>query len=80
MKIRFKRDSREIEAFLKSAGVQAMLADAGETIAGRAGEGFGSQVNVGRDRARATVMAETPEARVRQARDHALERAVGGGL
>lgn len=80
MSIRFQPNRRELAAFLKSVEVQGMLAEAGETIARRAGVGFGSQVNVGRDRARATVMAETPEAKVRQARDHALERAVGGGL
>lgn len=78
--MKFVPNKREMDAFLKSPQVQAMLAEAGETIANRAGEGFGSQVNVGADRARATVMAETYEAKIRQAREHALERAVGEGI
>lgn len=77
MKIKLNR--REIQRFLKSQRVQDMLQNAGDTVAQRAGDGFTASVNVG-TRARATVLPETLEAKKQQARDHVLERAVGGGI
>lgn len=77
-KVTFKPNSASIAAFMRSAKVQLMVEEAGDTVADRAGPGFGSQVNVG-TRARATVMTETYEARRSQAVNHDIERAVGGG-
>lgn len=79
MTVKFKPNSAGIRDFLKSKRVQDMLQEVGEPVQSRAGTGFSLQVNVGGDRARATVLAETPQAKRRQARDHVLERAVGGG-
>lgn len=78
MTVKFKPNSAGIRDFLKSKQVQEMLAAEAEKVRSRAGDGFTAQVNVG-TRARATVLAETPQAKRRQARDHILERAVGGG-
>lgn len=78
-KVTFKPNSANIAAFLRSTDVQALVREAGDKIADRAGPGFGSQVNVG-TRARSTVMAETDEARRSQAANHDIERAIGGGL
>lgn len=78
--VKFQPDSRGIAAFLKSPEVRGMLDQAGRTIAGRAGDGFGSRVTSGRDRDRAIVMAESRAAKRKQASEHTLERSVGGGL
>jgi hypothetical protein len=83
--VKFTPNLREMERFLKSAQMQKFVGDVGDKVAQRAGDGFGSQVNVGdggkrAGRARATVMAETADAKRRQARDHVLERAIGQGL
>lgn len=64
---------------LKSPEMLGIVTKLGEGIAARAGEGFEVKTMVGRSRARATVGAATPAARRRQARDHLLEKAVGGG-
>lgn len=76
--VKFQPNHEGIATFLRSRGVQDMLAAQAEEVRDRAGDGFDVQVNVG-TRARATVMAKTLEAKRRQARDHVLERAVGGG-
>lgn len=77
--MKFKPNKRGISAFLKSREMQGLVGAVGSGVKNVAGPGFDVQVNVG-TRARATVMAKTPEARERQARDHVLERAVGEGL
>lgn len=68
-----------IAAFLKSQEVASLLRAEADGVAARAGPGFEVQVNVGRDRVRATVMAATREARLLQAREHVLEEALGVG-
>lgn len=77
---RFQPNRKGIEAFLKSAEMQTYLGEISKNVANRAGPGFGAQVNVGKDRARGTVMAETTEAKLSQARNHDIERAIGGGM
>lgn len=79
MNVRFKPNKAAAAALLKGPEVQSMLARKAAAVAARAGEGFTSGVRVGKDRARAYVLPETYNARKRQARDHVLERAVGGG-
>lgn len=78
--VRFEPDSVAIRAFLKSPVVVRALQDAGNTMAERCGNGFGTHTSLQGDRARVYVRAETPRAAARQRRDHLLERALGGGL
>lgn len=78
-KVRFQPNRKGATALLKSAEVQRMLQRTGDAVALRAGDGFGNQVNVG-TRARATVMTETAKAKRSQAKNHDLERAIGGGI
>lgn len=75
----FKANSKNIEAFLKGPAVRAMIESTTGAVAGRAGDGFSGRVTQGRDRVRGAVSATTADARLRQARDHVIERAVGGG-
>lgn len=79
MSVKFKPNKRTAAAILKGSEVQALLARKAAEVASRAGEGFTSGVRVGKDRARAYVLPETYKARKNQARNHALERAVGRG-
>lgn len=79
MSVKFKPNKQTAEAILKGSEVQALLARKAADVATRAGEGFTSGVRVGRDRARAYVVPETSKARRNQAKNHVLERAVGGG-
>ncbi|MCL2089847.1 MAG: hypothetical protein FWH11_01245 [Micrococcales bacterium] len=63
-------------------GVMALLEEWGQKIASRAGDGFvalPAEVARGRGRGRVAVVTATWRAWVAQARDHVLERAVGGG-
>ncbi|WP_168708053.1 hypothetical protein [Actinomyces procaprae] len=68
-----------IAELLRSKAARAAVNDAANQVRARAGEGFGVVAGTG-NRARAYVRAETPDARRRQARDHVLERAAGGGV
>lgn len=86
-KVKFQPNHSNIRAFLRGQGIagmqlRAMVQKTTDEVTTRAGrsEGFGGQVNVGRDRIRGTVMAETAAAKRSQAKNHDLERAVGGGV
>lgn len=68
-----------IEAILKSAPVQADLLRRAERIAAAAGEGFEASVVAGENRARASVITATFEAREAEARSGALTRALDAG-
>lgn len=63
--------------------VMKMLNEVAEQTAGRAGDGFeatAAEVTGGRMRGRAAVVTTTYDAMKSQARDHTLEKALGGGL
>ncbi len=62
-------------------GVMAELDKRADAIARRAGEGFGvrsARATGGRVRGRASVGTQTVAAMRRQAREHVLEKALGG--
>lgn len=77
--VRIDLNSRSIEAFLKSAGMQALMLKHAEAMADRAGPGFSADVVAGANRAHAQVWAETADARRAEATGRALTRAVRGG-
>lgn len=76
--VRFKHSSSGIKKMLKSKKAAEIVGTAAEGLALRAGKGFGVHRS-NRGRARAYVRAETPAARRKQARQHVLERVMGGG-
>lgn len=74
-----KLNSREIDNLLKSPAVQRRLLQAAQRIAAAAGPGMEASVEVGRTRARASVITATYEARRAQATRLALIRALDAG-
>lgn len=61
-KFKFKLNRSGVAQLLKSSEMQNVLSKKAGEISGRAGDGFEAETYVGRDRARATVKADTPEA------------------
>ena len=80
MKAKYTLSRKAANEVRKSPQMRAALKRVADEIAARAGDGFDAKVVEGRDRDRAYVSAATAAARKRQARDHVLERAAGGGL
>lgn len=74
-----KLNSKEIDNLLKSPAVQRRLMQAAERIAAAAGPGMEASVEVGRTRARASVITATFEARRAEATQRALTRALDAG-
>lgn len=66
-------------AIMRSAEVQDDLERRAQLIAERAGDGFVADSHVGRNRARANVTATTTEARLAEANNRALTRALDAG-
>lgn len=64
-----------IDALLKSPAVQSELKRRTDRAAASAGQGYRSEVTVGRTRALAEVWPDTPDARRDNARNHTLMRA-----
>lgn len=80
VKLQFRRDGfAEIRTAPK---VMAMLNDIAEQTADRAGDGFEArpaEATGGQVRGRAAVITTTAEAMRDQAKNHSLEKALGGG-
>ncbi|QPE04130.1 hypothetical protein IT882_13110 [Microbacterium schleiferi] len=77
--VRVKINSAGVVALLTDAKVSADLEQRGQRIAAAAGEGFEVDVTRNSDRAVAFVRAATTEARLAEAEDRALTRAVDAG-
>ena len=78
MAVRVQLNHAGVRELLRSPEMLAECKRHADAIAARAGEGFEVRAEVGRNRVRATVETVTTEARVRQATEHTLERALGG--
>ena len=70
---------RAAAEILKSPGVLADVRGRAERVAAAAGPGFEASSMVGRNRARASVRADTFSARVRNSRENILIRALEAG-
>ena len=68
-----------VRALLRSPEVEADLLARAERIAAVAGEGFEASAVVGATRARASVITATTDARLTEARDRTLTRAIDAG-
>lgn len=77
MGTKFTPDTRGFEALMNSAEVAHLVRQRADAIADRAGEGFGARMTYG-NRPRGYVRARDAKAYRRQARDHVLEKAIGG--
>lgn len=77
--VRLEFNQAGFAALAKGPEVAALLERKAEAIAAAAGDGFEVTSAVGATRARSTVLAATQEARVAEATDKALTRAIGAG-
>lgn len=68
-----------IEKLLKSVEVQSDLAARGARIAAAGGDGMRVDVRVGRNRARVSVVTATKKARIAEATERRLTRALDAG-
>lgn len=78
-KVRLEMNSAAFRAILRSPTVAADLERRAEAIAAQAGPGMEPNVMIGSNRARASVRTETHEARMAEATDKALTRAIDAG-
>lgn len=78
-RVRIEMNRAAIGALLKSPEVQADLKARADRIAAAAGEGMVASVQVGKTRARASVITETVQAKRAEAKDRALTRALDAG-
>lgn len=80
-RVRVEIDDKGIKALLKDPRVKRDMKRRAEAIAAAAGPGHGVEMDDSGDRSRASVVTRTREAKLREARDRALSRAVrtGGG-
>lgn len=74
-----KLNRKAVRDLLRSSEVQADLERRANKIKAAAGPGHEVDVEVGRNRARASVRTDTVEAMRAEARDHKLTRALDAG-
>lgn len=79
MPVVIKLNRAGVRELLRSKEVQDDLAARAERIAAAAGDGFDASSFVGANRARASVMAVSIEARIAEAKDRTLTRAIDAG-
>lgn len=77
--VRIVLNRAAVRELLTSEKMREDLGARAQKIAEAAGEGFESSTYTGKTRARATVTAVSIEARVAEARDRALTRAIDAG-
>jgi hypothetical protein len=75
--VTFKFDTKSLEALMQGPEVTGLVRARADAVAARAGDGFTADLTRG-NRPRAYVRARDYKAMRRQARDHVLERAIGG--
>lgn len=78
-KIKVKLRSAGVRALLKSPEMQAACQAEADRIAQTAGEGYTTSAKRGKTRATVSVTPETFQAKRREAKTHALIKAVKGG-
>lgn len=78
-RVTVKMSSAGARQLMNSAEVQQLLLEHARDVAARAGEGFDSDVQPGRNRAHAMVKSTDYESMRRQATDNVLLKAIGGG-
>lgn len=77
--VRVEINHEGVKALLKSPLVAAELERRAKAIAAKAGPGMEVSVHYGRNRVNASVITATTEARVAEAKDRALTRAIDAG-
>jgi len=78
-KVKFKLNRRGVAELMKSPEMQAECTRLANGVMARAGDGYEVSTYVGRNRANASVMATTYEARKDNYEHNTLLKALGGG-
>lgn len=76
--MRFKLNRAGVKDLMQSSDMQAGLSQIAEGIQSRAGDGYGSEVLVAKNRAVAFVRTETPEAKTDNALNNTLLKSLKG--
>jgi hypothetical protein len=76
---KLKLNRATVRKMLKDPDLEKHLLGIAQGIAARAGEGHVASSMIGRNRARASVMAVTPAAMRAEAKNGTLSKAAGGG-
>lgn len=77
-KVYFVRNPSAFAELMKCPEMQDILRDTAETVRGRCGDGYEVSVYIGENRANASVVAETPEAKQDNWNNNTLLKALGG--
>jgi hypothetical protein len=77
--VRIKVNRNGIRDLLRSDEVLADLEERGQRIAAAAGDGHRVESEVGQNRARVAVITDTIEARISEAKNRTLTRAIDAG-
>ena len=75
-KVRFELDRKGVRALMQSSEAMSIVKEYGTAVQARAGEGFELTTMVGKNRANASVHAETYEARKKNADENTLLKAL----
>lgn len=76
--IRFKLNLNGVKELLKGSDMQEILASYGQSVTQRAGSGYSSDVQEGRNRAICRVKADTSEAVADNYANNTLLKSLGG--
>lgn len=79
-KVNVELNHAKIAQFLKGADVTSVVRSGGNTVKGRCGDGFEVDVSTKGDRTRAYVRTDSVKAKLKQAKEHTIEKAIGEGL
>lgn len=77
-KVKFKLNGKGVAELMKSAAMQEVLAEYATGIRNRCGDGYESDIHVGKNRANAMVSAETKEALSDNIKNNTILKAVRG--
>lgn len=76
---KLKLNRKTVRDLLKDPDLEKHLRGIADRIAARAGDGFRASSMIGKNRARASVITETPAAMRAEAKNGTLSKAAGGG-
>ncbi|CYX62069.1 hypothetical protein [Streptococcus suis] len=74
--IRFKLNRKGVAELMKSSQMQSILTEKAKMVASRAGEGYASDIYVGKTRANAMVYADSIKAKRDNKKNNTLLKAV----
>ncbi|MCR8969275.1 hypothetical protein [Facklamia sp. 7083-14-GEN3] len=75
-KFKFKLNQEGVRDLLKSEEMQSILMEKASSARDRCGDGYSTSLHVGKNRANASVMAETIEARKDNSKNNTILKAV----